>query len=47
MTEAPPPPRLSFVIPVHNEAGNVGPLHEELDGLRHQDDVGLPDAHAH
>ncbi len=30
MTEAPPPPRLSFVIPVHNEAGNVGPLHGEL-----------------
>src|SRR5262249_43078949 len=30
MTEAPPPPQLSFVIPVHNEAGNVAPLHAEL-----------------
>jgi len=36
MTER-PPLQLSFVIPVHNEAGNVGPLHEEVrrvaDGL--------------
>ena len=32
-----PPLQLSFVIPVHDEAGNLGPLHAELrrvaDGL--------------